>query len=77
MGGLVASRPVPSIGEWILCLLLLWDGEGDVGVCGDVCVSDFKSMIRLSRCGGEAASGGGFLDEEKVEECNKQDEGCE
>ena len=28
LGGLVASRPVPSVGEWVFCLLLLRDGEG-------------------------------------------------
>ena len=27
LGGLVAFRPVPSIGEWVLCLLLLRDGN--------------------------------------------------
>ena len=27
LGGLVAFRPVPSVGEWVLCLLLLWDGD--------------------------------------------------
>ena len=77
LGGLVASRPVPSISEWVLCLLLLGDGESDVRISGDVCVSDFKSMICLYRCGCEASSSGGFLDKEKVEKCNKQDEGCE
>ena len=28
LGGLVASRPVPSVGEWVFCLLLLRNGEG-------------------------------------------------
>ena len=41
LGGLVAFRPVPSICEWVFCLLLLWDGEGDVGVCCDVRVGYF------------------------------------
>ena len=77
LGGLVASRPVPSIGEWVLCLLLLWDGKGDVGICGDVCVSNLKSVIGLDCGSGETAGGGGFLDEEEVGECNKQDEGYE
>ena len=77
MGGLVAFRPIPSVGEWVFCLLLLWDGEGDVGVCGDMCISDFESVVCLYRRGGETASSGGFLDEKEVEECNKQDEGCE
>ena len=26
LGGLAAFRPVPSVGEWVLCLLLLWKG---------------------------------------------------
>ena len=77
LGGLVAFRPVPSVGEWVFCLLLLRDGEGDVGISGDVSVSYFQSMVGLYGGGSEAASGGGFLDEEKVEECNKQHEGCE
>ena len=77
MGGLVAFRPVPSVGEWVFCLLLLWDGETDVRVGGDMCVGYFESMIGLSSDGGEAAGSGGFLDEKIIEECNKQDEGCE
>ena len=77
MGGLVAFRPVPLIGEWVLCLLLLWDSEGDVRVCSDVCVSDLESMIGLNCSSSETAGSGGFLDEEEVEECDKQDEGCE
>ena len=27
LGGLVAFRPVPSVGEWVFCLLLLRDGD--------------------------------------------------
>ena len=77
LGGLVASRPVPSVGEWVFCLLLLWDGKSDVGVCSDVCVGNLESVIGLDCSSGEAAGGGGFLDEEEVEECNKQGEGCE
>ena len=77
MGGLAAFRPVPSVGEWVLCLLLLWNGEGDVGVCGDVCVSDFESVVGLYGGSSEAASGSSLFDEEVVEECNKQDEGGE
>ena len=71
LGGLVVFRPVHSVGEWILCLLLLWDGETDVRVSGDVCVGYFDSVVGLSGNGSEAAGGGGFLDEEEVEECNK------
>ena len=37
----------------------------------------FKSVSSLDSGGCEVASGGGFLDEEEVEECNKQDEGGE
>ena len=37
----------------------------------------FESMSSLDSGGGEATSSGGFLDEEEVEECNKQDEGGE
>ena len=42
-----------------------------------MCVSDFKSVVCLGRCSGEAAGGGSFLDKQEIEECNKQDEGCE
>ena len=83
LGGLVASRPVPSIGEWVLCLLLLWDGDGlsfgdtSVGVGCEVCVCHFESVSSLDSSCGETAGGGSFLDEEKVEKCNKQDKGCE
>ena len=27
LGGLVAFRPVPSVGKWVLCLFLLRDGD--------------------------------------------------
>ena len=37
----------------------------------------FKSVSSLDSGGSKAAGSGGFLDEEKVEECNKQDKGCE
>ena len=77
LGGLVAFRPVPSVGEWVFCLLLLRDGEGDVGVCGDVCVSNLESVVGLDCGSSEAAGSGGFLDKKEVEECNKQNEGCE
>ena len=40
-----------------------------------VCYFEFVSS--LDSGSGEATSSGGFLDEEEVEECNKQDEGCE
>ena len=85
MGGLAASRPVPFVGEWVFCLLLLGDGDrllslfGNAGV-GDgceMCVCYFKSVSSLDSGGGEAAGSGGFLDEEEVEDCNKQDEGYE
>ena len=36
-----------------------------------------ESVGSLDSGGCEAAGGGGFLDEEKVEECDKQDKGCE
>ena len=34
-------------------------------------------MVGLNCGSSETAGGGSFLDEEEVEECNKQDEGCE
>ena len=40
LGGLVAFRPVPSVGEWILCLLLLWDGNGLLSLFNDTGVRD-------------------------------------
>ena len=48
-----------------------------MSIGGDMCVSDFESVVGLDSGSGEAASGGGFLDKEEVEECNKQDEGGE
>ena len=42
-----------------------------------MCVGYFESVICLDGGSGEAASGSSCFDEEKVEECNKQDEGCE
>ena len=77
LGGLAAFRPVPSVGEWVFCLLLLWDGETDVGVSSNVSVGYFELMIGLDCSGSEATGGGGFLDKEEVEECNKQDKGGE
>ena len=38
-------------------------------------VSYLKSVSSLDSDSGEAASSGGFLDEEEVEECNEQEEG--
>ena len=62
LGGLVAFRPVPSVCEWVLCLLLLWDGETDVRICGDMCVGYLESVIGLD-CGcSEAASSSCLLD---------------
>ena len=40
-----------------------------------VCYFEFVSS--LDGDSSEAAGGGGFLDEEEVEDYNKQDEGCE
>ena len=85
LGGLVAFRPVPSVGEWVLCLLLLRGGDGllslfgNTGVSnrGEMCVCYFESVSSLDGDGCEATSSGGFLNEEEVEECNKQDKGCE
>ena len=37
----------------------------------------FESVSSLDGGGGEAASSGGFLDEEEVGKYNKQDEGSE
>ena len=85
LGGLAASRPVPSVDEWVFCLLLLRDGNrlsllfdntgvrdgGYMGVCY------LKSVGSLDGGGCETAGGGSFLDEKEVEECNKQDEGGE
>ena len=84
MGGLVAFRPVPSVCEWVFCLLLLQDSDGLLSLFsstsvkdgGYACVCYFEVMGSLYCDGGEAASSSGLLDEE-VEECNKQDEGCE
>ena len=81
LGGLVAFRPVPSVGEWVFCLLLLRDGDGlfdetSVRDRGYACVCYFEVVGSLYCDSGEAASGSGSPDEE-VEECNKQDEGCE
>ena len=77
MGGLVAFRPVPLIGEWVLCLLLLRDGKTDVSVGGHVCVGYSELVIGLYGGSSESSGGSGFLDEEEVEECSKQDKGGE
>ena len=74
LGGLVAFRPVPSISEWVFCLLLLRDGDGllllfnDSGIRdgGEVRVCYFESVSSLDSGGDEAASGGGSFDEEIV-----------
>ena len=42
-----------------------------------MCVCYFESVSSLDSGGCKVVGGGGFLDEEEVEECNKQDEGCE
>ena len=67
LGGLAAFRPVPSIGEWIFHLLLLWEGETAVGDGGDVVVCYVKLMGGLDSSGGKLMGGGCFLDEKKVE----------
>ena len=74
LGGLVVFRPVPSIGEWVLCLLLLRDGDAGVGDGSEVGVCCLESVSGLYSGCSEAASSSSFLDEEEVEECNKQDE---
>ena len=85
LGGLVAFRPVPSVGEWVFCLLLLQDGDGLLLSLSDTSVGDgsemgvgyFESVGGLNSGGCKAMSGSGLLDKEEVEECNKQDEGGE
>ena len=85
LGGLVAFRPVPSIGEWVLCLLSLWDGDrllslfsnASVRDGGEVSVCYFESVSSLDGGSSEAAGSSSFLDEEEVGECNKQDERSE
>ena len=67
LSGLAAFRPVPSVGEWVFCLLLLWDGETDVRVSGNVCVGYFKLVVGLDGSGSKMAGSGGFLGEEEVE----------
>ena len=74
LGGLAAFRPVPSVGKWVFCLLLLRDGEGLLLLFGDASIRDrcevsvcyFESVSSLDSGGGEAASSGGSLDEEEV-----------
>ena len=63
LGGLVAFRPVPSVGEWIFCLLLLWDSNAGVGDGSKVCVGYVELVSGLDCSGSEAAGGGSFLDE--------------
>ena len=77
LGGLVAFRPVPSVGEWVFCLLLLRDSSAGVCDGSEMGVCCFEPMGCLNCSGSEVAGGSSFLDEEEVEECNKQDEGCE
>ena len=72
LGGLAAFRPVPSVSERVLCLLLLWDSDAGIGDSGEVCVRYVEPMSSLDCGSSEVASGGGFLDEEEVEECDKQ-----
>ena len=73
LGGLVAFRPVPSVGEWVFCLLLLLDGDRllafdktSIGDGGEMCVCYFESVSSLDSGSCEAAGGSGFLDEEEV-----------
>ena len=68
LGGLVAFRLVPSVGEWIFCLLLLWDGKTAVRDGDDVVVSYFKLVGGLNSCSNKSAGCGGFFDKEKIEE---------
>ena len=77
LGGLAVFRPVPSIGKWVLCLLLLGNGDAGVGDGSKMSVCYVEPVGGLDCGGSEAACGGGFLDEEKVEQCDKQDEGGE
>ena len=77
LGGLVAFRPVPSVGEWVFCLLLLWDSETAVWDGSEVVACYVILVSGLHSSGGKLASRGGFLDEEEIEEYNKQDEGGE
>ena len=48
-----------------------------MGVSGDVCVGYFKLMIGLSGDSIEVVGSSSLLDEEEIEEYNKQDEGGE
>ena len=77
LGGLVAFRPVPSVGEWVFCLLLLWDSKAGVGDGGNVVVRYVKLMSGLDSSGNELAGNSSSFDEEMVEECDKQNEGDE
>ena len=77
MGGLVAFRPVPLIGEWVFCLLLLGDGKTAIGNSSDVVVGYVELMSSLNGSGDKLVGGGSLLDEEVVEKCDKQDEGGE
>ena len=67
LSGLAAFRPVPSVGEWVLCLLLLWDGESGVGDGGKMCVCYVESVGGLDGGGSELVGGGSLFDEEKIE----------
>ena len=77
LGSLVGFRLVPLIREWVFCLLLLGDSNAGVGNSGEVGVCYVQFVDGLNGGGSEAAGGGSFLDEEVVEECNKQNEGGE
>ena len=70
-------RPVPSIGEWVFCLLLLWDGDAGVRDRGKMCVCYVELVCSLNGSSGELAGRSSFLDEEEIEECNKQNKGGE
>ena len=77
LGGLAAFRPVPLIGEWVLCLLLLRGGKSSVRDGSEMCVCYIKCVGGLYSGGGESSSSSSLLDEQEVDECDKQDEGGE
>ena len=67
LSGLAAFRPVPSVGEWVLCLLLLWDSDTSVGDGGEMCVCYIEFVGGLDGSSSESSGGGGFLDKQEVE----------
>ena len=67
LGGLAVFRPVPSVSKWVLCLLLLRDGNSGVGDSSKMCICYTELVGGLDGGGGESSGGGGFLDEQKVE----------